>query len=86
MKLVKVTLKKTGKVIEVLPQEVAGLKAAGLLKEEKAKTETKEEKNTGSTKLDAGTKPPKDEKAARERMYPKSNRPVNISHKNIKQG
>jgi len=86
MELVKVTLKKNGKEIEVLPQEVPGLKAAGLLKEEKATTETKEEKNTGSTKLDAGTKPPKDEKAARERMYPKSKRPVNISHANMKNG
>lgn len=86
MKLVKVTLQKTGREIEVLPEEIPGLEAAGLLKEEKATTQTKEEKKTGSTKLDAGTKPPKDEKAARERMYPKSNRPVNISHKNIKQG
>ena len=30
--------------------------------------------------------PPKDEQAARERMYPKSNRPVNISSKNINKG
>lgn len=98
----KVTLKKGGKVIEVLPNEVAGLKAAGVLKEEKGKTETKEEKNTGSTKQDAGTNTEEEAKAAaeaaaaqaeqeaaealaaKERMKPKSNRPINISHKNIK--
>ena len=86
MKLVKVTLQKTGREIEVLPEEIPGLEAAGLLKEEKAMTQTKEEKKTGSTKLDAGTKPAKNEKAARERMYPKSKRPVNISHANMKNG
>lgn len=102
MELVKVTTK-DGNEIQVLPQEVPGLRAAGLLKEEKAKTETKEEKNTGSTKLDAGTKDGKEPdanaqaaaqaakeaaeaQAAKDRMTPKSDRPVNISHKNIKKG
>jgi len=120
MKLVKLTLKKTGKVIEVLPREVLQLRNAGLLKEgkaettskeEKGKTQTKEEKITGETKLDAGAKSDNEPDAsaeaaaqaekeaaeavaqeakkaqeAKEQMTPKSNRPVNISHKNIKQG
>ena len=45
----KVTLK-SGKVISVLPNEVPGLKKAGLLKEEKEAGQTKEEKSTGETK------------------------------------
>lgn len=45
----KVTLK-SGKVISVLPEEVPGLKEAGLLKEEKEAGKTKEEKSTGETK------------------------------------
>jgi len=49
MKLVKVILK-TGRVIEVLPSEVEGLKKAGLLKESKIKNVTKEEKEVGQTK------------------------------------
>lgn len=77
--MITVTLK-TGKEISVLPREVKGLKAAGLLKEEKGKTKTKEEKETGSTKEDAGTKSEPPKKA------PEPNRPVNISHKNIKKG
>lgn len=76
---VKVELK-NGKLIEVLPSEVEILKQAGLLKELKEKTETKEEKEVGETKTF------KEEKEALERMYPKSNRPVNISSANIKGG
>jgi hypothetical protein len=76
MAKVKVTLK-NGKVIEVLPAEVDGLKKAGLLKESKIPNMTKEEKNVGETK---------DEKAAMERMYPSKKRPVNISSKNINRG
>jgi hypothetical protein len=76
MAKVKVTLK-NGKVIEVLPAEVSGLKKAGLLKESKIPNMTKEEKNVGETK---------DEKAAMEKMYPKKKRPVNISSKNINRG
>ena len=49
MALVKVT-PKNSKQIKVLPQEVAGLKEAGLLKESKAKSGTKEEKKVGKTK------------------------------------
>ena len=51
MKLVKVVLK-TGRAIEVLPDEVEGLKKAGLLKESKVKNVTKEEKDVGETKQD----------------------------------
>ena len=76
MAKVKVTLK-NGKVIEILPAEVEGLKKAGLLKESKVPNITKEEKNVGETK---------DEKAAMERMYPSKKRPVNISKKNINRG
>jgi hypothetical protein len=74
---VKVTLKKDGKVIEVLPNEVEGLRKAGLLKESKIPTETKEEKNVGETK---------DEKAAMEKMKPSQKRDVNIGSKNINRG
>lgn len=87
-----VTLK-DGRRIKVLPEEVSILQEAGKLgsgklgsgkrkrapakrKEDKSKTETKEEKDTGDTKNDP--------KAARERMYPTSKRPVNISYANIK--
>ena len=66
---------KTGKTIEVLPQEVEGLKKAGLLKEFKVKNVTKEEKDVGETK---------DEKAAMERMYPSKKRPVNIGSHSFK--
>ena len=63
MKHVKVVLK-TGKTIEVMRDEVDGLKKAGLLKagkaekakekEEKNKAKTKEEKGTGKTKAGPG--------------------------------
>jgi len=87
MELVNVILERTGKEIQVLPAEIPGLQAAGLIKEEKAATETKEEKKTGSTKLDAGTiSEAEAAQAAMDQMKPKSSRPVNISHKNIKQG
>ena len=76
MAKVKVTLK-NGKVIEILPAEVEGLKKAGLLKESKAANMTKEEKNVGETK---------DKKAVVERMYPSKKRHVNISNKNINRG
>lgn len=76
---VKVELK-NGKVIEVLPGEVEVLNKAGLLKEAKEKSVTKEEKEAGETKSF------KEEKEALERMYPKSNRPVNISTANVKGG
>ena len=76
MKLVKVILK-TGRVIEVLPSEVEGLKKAGLLKEFKVKNVTKEEKDVGETK---------DEKAAMERMHPSKKRPVNIGSHSFKTG
>jgi len=76
MKLVKVVLK-TGRAIEVLPDEVEGLKKAGLLKESKVKNVTKEEKDVGETK---------DEKAAMERMYPSKKRPVNIGSHSFKTG
>ena len=76
MAKVKVTLK-NGKVIEILPAEVEGLKKAGLLKESKVPNVTKEEKNVGETK---------DEKAVVERMYQWKKRPVNISKKNINRG
>ena len=76
MKLVKVVLK-TGRAIEVLPDEVEGLKKAGLLKESKVKNVTKEEKEVGETK---------DEKAAMERMYPSKKRPVNIGSHSFKTG
>jgi|GEM_PF-3097040 len=49
MAKVEVTLK-NGKVISILPNEVPGLKEAGLLKEEKEAGQTKEEKSTGQTK------------------------------------
>jgi len=49
MSLVKVTFK-NGKIESVLPEEVPGLKRAGLLKEEKDPGQTKEEKSTGETK------------------------------------
>ena len=49
MKKVKVTLK-NDKVIEVLKREVEILDNAGLLKESKIPSETKEEKATGGTK------------------------------------
>jgi len=68
---------KNGKEIQVLPQEVAVLRKAGLLKEEKDPAETKEEKKTGETK---------DEKAAMENMKPTQKRPVNISTKNFSKG
>lgn len=48
---VPVTLK-SGQVIKVLPEEVAGLKKGGFLKEEKAVSETKEEKVRGRTKAE----------------------------------
>ena len=51
MKLVKVELK-TGKTIEVLPQEVEILKEAGMLKESKVPNVTIEEKDVGKTKQD----------------------------------
>lgn len=51
--LVKVTFK-SGKEGHVLPEEVPGLEKAGLLKEEKEATETKEEKSTGETKSISG--------------------------------
>ena len=76
MAKVKVTLK-NGKVIEILPSEVEGLKKAGLLKESKVSNVTKEEKNAGETK---------DEKAVVERIYQWKKRPVNISNKNINRG
>jgi hypothetical protein len=76
MQKVKVILK-NGEIIEVLPNEVEGLKKAGVLKESKIPSKTKEEKETGETK---------DEKAAMEKMYPKSNRPADISKANIKGG
>lgn len=74
MSLVKVTLKKGDEVISVLPEEVPGLKMAGLLKEEKVPGKTKEEKFTGETKQISGKV---------EKPIPKK-RPVNISHANIK--
>jgi len=53
MNKVEVTLK-TGKTIEVLPQEVKGLREARVLqsvaKEKKEAGKTKEEKETGETK------------------------------------
>lgn len=61
MNLVKVFLK-SGKVIEVLPSEVAGLKKAGLVapkrsskpKQQKQSGTTKEEKGAGKTKEVSG--------------------------------
>ena len=76
MAKVKVTLK-NGKIIEILPAEVEGLKKAGLLKVSKVPNITKEEKNVGETK---------DEKAVVERMYPSKKRLINISNKNINRG
>lgn len=79
----------------MLPREVKGLKAAGLLKEEKGKTKTKEEKGKTETKLDAeGPKLDNEEKTddnqgepeKKEEPAPPKNRPVNISINNIKQG
>jgi hypothetical protein len=72
MSLVKVT-KKNGEVIHVLPEEVPGLKEAGLLKEEKQPGQTKEEKSVGETKVTGKVK-----------TDPPKKRPVNISHDNIK--
>jgi len=58
MRKVEVTLK-SGKIIEVLPEEVVGLRKARVLKsvakEEKETGETKEEKETGETKQGAIT-------------------------------
>lgn len=74
MKLITVTLK-SGKTINVLPAEIEILKKAGLLlKEEKAQTETKEEKQTGETKA-----------APVKTQQPKP-RPVNITSANFKGG
>ncbi len=50
MELVKVRLKKNDKVIEVLPDEVEGLRQAGVLKEDKQLAETKENKEAAETK------------------------------------
>ena len=74
MAKVKVILK-SGQTIEVLKQEIEGLIKAGLLKESKIPSETKEFKETGETK---------DEKAAMEKMIPSTKRPVDISSRNIK--
>jgi hypothetical protein len=92
--MITVTLK-TGKDIRVLPRELKGLKAAGLLKEEKGKTKTKEEKGKTETKLDAeGPKLDNEEKTDDNQGEPEQKagpaspkkRPVNISINNIKQG
>jgi len=63
LELVEVTLK-SGKVIKCHGQEVAGLQKAGLLqgpvkKQEKAPGKTKEEKDTGETKVTGSIKSPK---------------------------
>jgi len=47
---VKVTTKR-GQVIEVLPAEISGLRKAGLLKEGKQPSETKEFKTEAETKV-----------------------------------
>jgi hypothetical protein len=99
--MITVTLK-TGKDIRVLPRELKGLKAAGLLKEEKGKTKTKEEKGKTETKLDAEDAKPENEETKqnteektddnqgepekKEEPALPKNRPVNISTKNINQG
>lgn len=89
---------KTGKEIRVLPREVKGLKAAGVLKEEKGKTKTKEEKGKTETKLDAEgpkldneeteekTDDNQGEPEQKTETAPPKRRPVNISINNIKQG
>lgn len=69
-----VTLK-SGETVNVLPREIPGLKAAGLLsKDVKAPGKTKEEKFTGETK----------EVTGKVKSDPPKKRPVNISHANIK--
>ena len=70
MKKVSVTLKK-GSTIEVLPAEVPGLRKAGLLKEGKQPSETKEFKPEAETKT--APKKPVSKK-----------RPASISTKNVK--
>lgn len=69
----------------MLPNEVEGLRKAGLLKESKIPNVTKEEKNVGETK-DEKAIDEKTAKAAMERMYPSKKRPVNISTKNVNRG
>ena len=81
MKKVKVTLKK-GNTIEVLPAEVPGLRKAGLLKEGKQPSETKEFKEEAETK----ERTAKEIQEANERMYPSKKRPVNIGSHSIKGG
>lgn len=81
---VNVTLK-SGEIIQVLPQEVPGLKSAGLLKEEKTGGKTKEDKSVSETKEDPALKAKK-QKEANERMTPSKKRPVNIGSHSIKKG
>lgn len=53
---IKVELK-TGKTIEILESEIKGLRDAGLLKESKISSETKEEKEIGGTKDEKAPSP-----------------------------
>jgi len=53
-KLVEVTLK-DGRIIDVFDNEISGLKKAGVLKEDKSESFTKEEKETGETKEKASS-------------------------------
>ena len=81
MKKVSVTLK-SGRVIEVMDKEVSGLREAGLLKEGKQPSETKEFKPEAKTKVRTA----KEIQEANERMYPSKKRPVSIGAHSIKGG
>lgn len=79
MRKVKVTLKK-GNSIEVMDKEVEGLRKAGLLKEGKEPSETKEFKPKAETK----TRTAKEIQEANEKMTPSKKRPVSIGAHSIK--
>ena len=85
MKLVKVVLK-TGRTIEVLPQEVEILKEAGMLKESKVPNVTKEEKDVGQTKAVKVTRRSKNWYPGPGETEEPPPRPANIDSKSFKTG
>jgi len=74
---------KGGKKITVSEQEIPGLREAGLLKEDKQKSETKEFKVVGKTKQ-SYIRTAKEIQEANENMTPSKRRPVNIGSHSIK--